>query len=714
MQRGRNQPELSRRAALKALAAGGLAASLPRKAFAHVLGASARWHGTVLEYLQRLARPDRGYAWEDQDRSHLTPTFAAIGCYRLLGQTPPDTTRLSQFVRTHHPATLKKLEQEHREFEYQQIQALLWLGEDASSFAARVRGWRTPTNYLKQYERDGNPILRHELTAFVCRDLLGLPQDDVSPAYVRYLDERRRDNGSFNNTPAADGSDGHVMNTWWGLEALHVLRRSRERKEETVAWLRSSQLRSGGFTYQPEPAFGGVDDVAYTWAALRALTLLGSAPSDSAACLRYVHSLRNTDGGFGDRPGWASNPVATYYALDALHAMGALGTPPPAPKAPATVVALPTDLNVFSIQIEAHGKGSPSEAVDLAGSLGISLWGAKNATPGWIARCQALADQRRVPVTFFAANEEYGTWVGVPGMGTYSHTSDVVAPAGGEFGASLANRGVVSWPAFRERRLAPLVNAGGRLIWQFGENELLVRMLLDDSLDRGGYAAISTFHFGNPDFTNSEPFLKRYHGKIPFVALQDAHGDEPWWFADMTTGFRTLFLATEPTWEGWLNALRSNRVVAVRRDAVSGFKTWMHGGSRAVLEHVRRHEASWRWWDNPRIARPMVSIVAVRPEDVFETPRPERGIMIRVRCAWENTAHGQPKKPIVELRKLLVDDVEVVPTLVAPRQPRGANHTDYCHCHHLPNPPPGRHRAVAVVREMARGGEFSREVEFSV
>jgi hypothetical protein len=346
--------------------------------------------------------------------------------------------------------------------------------------------------------------------------------------------------------------------------------------------------------------------------------------------------------------------------------------------------------------------------------LHIALWGAKNATPEWIARCQTLADQQRVPVKFFTANEEYGTWVNIPGMGTYSHTSDIIAPPGSEFGASLANKGVVSWPEFRERRLAPLVKADGRLIWQFGENELLARTLLDDSLQRGGYAAISTFHFGNPDFTNSEPFLKRYQGQIPFVALHDAHGNEPWWFADMTTGFRTLFLATEPTWEGWLNALKRNWVAAVRHDAVSGFKTWMHAGSREVLDHVRRHESAWRWWDNPRIARPMVSIVAVRPSDIFETPRPERGITIRVRSAWENTTQGLPKKPMAELRKLMVDDKEVVPTLTAPRQPRGAAYTDYCHCYELPDPAPGAHRAVAVVRELASGKESSRTLEFSV
>ena len=58
----------------------------------------------------------------------------------------------------------------------------------------------------------------------------------------------------------------------------------------------------------------------------------------------------------------------------------------------------------------------------------------------------------------------------------------------------------------------------------------------------------------------------------------------------MTTGFRTLFLAREPTWDGWLDALKKNWVVAVRHDAVSGIKTWMHGGSAEVVDFVRQHE----------------------------------------------------------------------------------------------------------------------------
>ena len=159
--------------------------------------------------------------------------------------------------------------------------------------------------------------------------MLGLPLDDLSPHFIGYLDARRRENGSFNNTLEADGSDGHVVNSWWGLQALQLLGRAQERAEAFIDWLRACQLPNGGFTYQPHPAFAGVAGVDYTWAAVRAVKLLGAAPAHRDACVAFLHSPANADGGFGDRPGWARNPMATYHAVDALTALDALDAPLP-------------------------------------------------------------------------------------------------------------------------------------------------------------------------------------------------------------------------------------------------------------------------------------------------------------------------------------------------------------------------------------------------
>ncbi len=705
---------LTRRSLLKSAAVAGAAGAFSRLRAAEPAAA-------VIHYLAAHARPDGGYAFSDQQRSHLTPTYAVIGAYRLLGEMPPNRAALTDYVRTHHPRELKKLEQERRIFEFQQVQSLVWLGDRAEEFRERLKTWTAPLPYLKQYEQHGYPIFQSELGLVQCRALLSMDIEPLQPAFSDYVTARRRANGSFNNTPAADGGDGHVMNTLWGLQAARVLGLPEERKAETIAWLRACQLPNGGFTYQPSPAFGGVDDVAYTRAALKGLRLLGGEPVNREACLAWLRSLANTDGGFADRPGWLSNPLATYYTLDALDALGEGKTVATlSRRAQRVKIELPGSLKVWSIQIESHGTGSPAEAVALASALRIDLWGAKNAKPAWMARVRTLAAQKKVPVQFFRADEEYGTWTEVPGLGTYSHMSDLIAPAHTDIGPPLGTRGEasppVSWPEFRRRRIGPLERGFGKMVWQFGENEELVRALLDDSVVRGGFAAISTFHFGNPDFMNSEPFLQRWRGQIPYIGLQDAHGAEPWWFADQTTGFRTLFLAPEPTWDGWLNALRRNWVVAVRHDDLSRGETWMHSGSDEVRDFVQAREREWRWWDNAVTAahRPLVSLVALGPEDEFEVGRPAKGIVLRVRCAWKNTPQGMPQTPLAELVKLTVDGAEVMPTLVERKRPNGNGLADRYHLFAMPEAAGGGagRAATAVVREIATKREVTQTVRF--
>ncbi|MGI6457060.1 MAG: prenyltransferase/squalene oxidase repeat-containing protein [bacterium] len=703
----------NRRKMLKVLSLSGALAAWNQPGWNQASADTGELEAALISFLESLKRPDGGYAWEDQTHSHLTPAYAVTGCYQLLGTVPPQPDKLADYIRTHHPTRLKKLEQEHRQFEYQQIQSLLWLGADVSEFREQVSSWKTPTVYLKQYEQHGYPVFQSEMSAFTCRKLLDLPLYDCSPQYTEYLNSRRRPNGSFNNTPAADGGDGHILNTLWGLQALQALEQTDELREETIAWIQSCQLEDGSFTWQPNPPFAGVGNLTYTWAAVCALNILGSSPENREKCIEYILSLWHEQGGFSDVPEAYRCPLATYRALDALTHLKALDAQSkPSGGLPVRVNTLPDNLQVYSIQIEAHGQGSPAEAVELARALRIHLWGAKNAKPEWIQQAQRIANQQQVPVQFFVSNEEYGTWVNVPGYGTYSHTSDIIAPADSDFGPSLAKADVVSWEEFRQKRLSPLLQAKGRLIWQFGENEELVRLFLDDSIQRGGYAAISTFHFGNPDFFNSEPFLQSYRGRIPFVALQDAHGSEPWWFADMTTGFRTVFLATEPTWEGWLNALEKNWVASIRHDQLSANNTWIHAGSDEVLHFIRQHESSWRWWKNPDIRRPLVSVVSLKPQDQFETGHPETGVAIRVRCAWENTTQGLPKTPLAELVELKVDHETVTPELVAPRQPRGNAYRDYYHYYPIPQPDPGKHFATAVVRDLKSNQSHSRTIEF--
>ena len=209
------------------------------------------------------------------------------------------------------------------------------------------------------------------------------------------------------------------------------------------------------------------------------------------------------------------------------------------------------------------------------------------------------------------------------------------------------------------------------------------------------------------------PFVFRYRHLIPLVALQDAHGIEPWWWADHLAGFRNVFLAAEPTFAAWLDALRQQRVVAVRHDAVTQFRTRMLGGGPGVQDFLRAREAEWKWWgDRPEdIRRPGLSLAAVTPEDRFEAARPEKGVAVCVRTWWQCGNLGNLKQPVVELESLQVDGRAVSPSVVEKKNPKGQV-IDRYHRFDVPAPAPGKHTVTATGRRLDTGDRCGETLEF--
>lgn len=670
------------------------------------------WQWQTAAYLKTLERPDGGYGWPDQDHSHLTPTWAAIGALRLLQELPPATQARIDYIRQNHPQRTKKPERELHEFDYQQIQALQWLSQQpGETFTNLAKEWTGPVPYMARYEVHSYGPFQQEVACLLSRKLLGLSTD--LPAYAKYIESRRRENGSYNNTlPADDQSDGHVINTLWAIRGLQAMNRPIEHQQQLVDWLQSCQRKDGSFAPAPNATIGGKsNDVVFTFAALESLRLLKSQPRTRESTLAYLGSLRNPDGGFGDRPGWPSNSLATYYAIAALDALGALNEDLPAPKAVEKPEPLPEGMKLFTAQIQAPGAGSPADAVTLARALKIHLWGAKNSKPGWIETAQKLADEQHVPVKFFVANEEYNTFFVLPGQGTYSHLADIVAPAGADFGASMSGRKPPpTWREFAAQRLAPLEKAGGADIFQFNESETVARTLLDESIDSGhAFAAVSTFHFGNPDFVISNPWLWHYQHQLPMIALQDNHAAEPWFWADQLQGFRTFFIAREPTYEAFMDAMRHNRVVSVRHDETSNDKLWIHGGDSATRKFVAEQQPSWQWWTGEKVnavedrTTPLAAFAVLTPADTFEPGHPEAGKILRIRRRWHNTAQGQPKKPAAEIVELTIDGKKVELRLKrVPSQAKNApaKVSDEYYVISVADLPAGRHEAVLTVKPM--------------
>ncbi|HXO74979.1 MAG TPA: sulfatase-like hydrolase/transferase, partial [Puia sp.] len=290
----------------------------------------AAWRGRLLHYVNTdMGKSDGGFGWPDQYDSHLEPSFAAVGILRAIDALPEDREPLISYIRNHHPQRQQNKETGPSGFVprtllYEQIRSLEWLGADLSGFKKEVEAERSDTRNLYNYEDHGYGVFDQEVLTLVNDHLLATGRREGYPGLTDYILERRRSNGSFNNAPARFGGDGNILNTYWGLYAMQILGKTNEKKQETRKWLQACQLKNGGFTHQPSPVIGGNDDVAYTWAAVKALDILSARPARLNDCIKYLISLLNTDGGFGNRPGLPSTPMSTYYALDALKTLNAV------------------------------------------------------------------------------------------------------------------------------------------------------------------------------------------------------------------------------------------------------------------------------------------------------------------------------------------------------------------------------------------------------
>src|SRR3546814_14369465 len=124
--------------------------------------------------------------------------------------------------------------------------------------------------------------------------------------------------------------------------------------------------------------------------------------------------------------------------------------------------------------------------------------------------------------------------------------------------------------------------------------------MLDEAARGNSHSAISTIHFSQ-NFLFFLPWLYQYRHDLPFIALQDAHGQESWWWIHELTGYRTLFTAPEATYPEMIKAMKENRMAAVRHDQVSGNKTSRLGGTKDFRETGVAHAYKRKW--GPRTQR---------------------------------------------------------------------------------------------------------------
>ncbi|WP_373511495.1 prenyltransferase/squalene oxidase repeat-containing protein [Persicitalea sp.] len=327
-------------------------------------------------------------------------------------------------------------------------------------------------------------------------------------------------------TPANENA--HLMATCEAVMTLTALGIPVPNKTNVIAWLHACQTSAGGFRWHPSAlAHSNQPDVWYTWAAIRALEALGSKPVNPATCLDWLNTLQNPDGGFGDRPGWASRLYSTYYVLHSAQILAGSvrrgithkqlkeGTPAVIPEG---------KYRIF--QAEHKSPPGDSHMVDTAAAMGFNLLAVKitekqidtvEGVSQMVKEARAYAKRKGYPLEIVDFPENYSHRLQWPSGQPADHVSNMLIPPGlsdrelSEYKAAYAmGKKGLPWKDFKEQVIKPMLNLNTLFYPELDYSMTNAYQVYDDGLDgQAGYNAIPGAHFGNSDWMRHFPYKER-------------------------------------------------------------------------------------------------------------------------------------------------------------------------------------------------------------
>jgi hypothetical protein len=444
----------------------------------------------------------------------------------------------------------------------------------------------------------------------------------VNPGDVKeYIEKRQSNNGGFVDAvavqPMPTADKAHIVITHDAIMILQALGIPVPNAETTIEWIRSCQTPSGGFEWNPVSTdHSNKPDVWYTWAAVVALEALGSEPKDVEACIKWLNSLQNVDGGFGDRQGWTSRIYSTYYAVHALQVLtGDTNKGITAKMLINQEEIIPGD--TYSI-FQAHHK-SPSGGegmVDSIAAMNLNLVAVKSrekdlllqeGISGSVKAARAYAKEKNYLLEIVESPENYSHQLEWINGQKADHVSDFMIPPDlsskeGEIYETAYQAGQMglSWAEFKDRVIKPIqsIKSGTLFYPELDYTMVNAYMVYDDGLDGNpGYNAVPGAHFGNIDWVRHFPYKERWEGVLPIIADGDAHGDMVKWRPNLEQ-YRNVFIAKGYSYADYVNASLRGRSVCVIRMPDTGEIRYY--GAKPAIDYLKRHLEEWQWWDDPK------------------------------------------------------------------------------------------------------------------
>ena len=440
----------------------------------------------------------------------------------------------------------------------------------------------------------------------------------LNKVYVAdYLKTRQSDNGAFvddiNENPTPTDPETNLIITYYAIMTLHDLGIEISNKAQCIKWLQSCQTAKGGFKYSPnnsEPS--NEADVWYTWAAIKALNALDTKPKQEELCIKWLNSLQNYDGGFGDRPGWKSRIYSTYYSIESLSLLtGNAGA------------AITKKARVQKTQVIPEGKYSIYQAhqkspsggtgmIDSIVAMKLNLIGVKskerdvNLDKGispLVLKDREYAIHKKYPLEVLEFPENYSHNLIWDNGQKADHVSDFLIPPNlsEEEGqtykkAFLAGQKGLTWNDFKKEVIHPIKNLkGGTLFYpELDYTMLNAYKVYDDGLEEGdGYNAVPGAHFGNIDWVRHFPYKERWEGILPIIADGDAHANIVKWRKNLMQ-YRNIYIAKNYNFKNYIDSSKNNRSVCVIHMPSGEVRYY---GNVTAINYLKKHKKEWQWWD---------------------------------------------------------------------------------------------------------------------
>lgn len=426
---------------------------------------------------------------------------------------------------------------------------------------------------------------------------------------VQFILRRQAPCGGFADVRSANGTaldgDAHIVHTYQAISSLELLHADIPNVARCAEFIASCCDEKGGYRYNPQRDVpGNVADIYYTWAGIKTLKQIRIHPKHIDTTLHWINELHNSDGGFGDQPGWRSRLFSTFYAVDALQTVGEVKAVVESKMSPRkkkeTLVGGPFKIYQALFKMPLCDS---KDLVDLQRRK-INLLALKSEKFSSVTPLLTAIRERALPMDVVLCPEMYphrmlrGGGVMLDHVGNFMLDSrwNDSQMATWKTADKQGRTGLIA-REYGRQVIAPMRQLGS---FCYPEQDFEMEMAYSaydaGVLGTSGYNAVLTgFNWAPRDFVRVFPWRERYVDKLVPIADVDAHGALKEWSPQLNYT-RDLFIAKGPTFSDFQQAAAAGRVVCVIAQPFGVASGVTYYGQQAAVDYVKQHISEWQWW----------------------------------------------------------------------------------------------------------------------